>query len=97
AVPTGTEWPPRCRALPNTPVRPAQSRCAPFPDFGSHTRRRGGGVPVLGRPAGELLGECRATDLLASDHKDGVVTSDGANDFGQPGAVQRAGQVLRGA
>ena len=56
-------------------------------------------VSIFGvaRPVGELVGQRLAAGDVAGHDEDGVVAGDGADDVGQPGPVQRAGQELRRA
>src|SRR3954462_9564790 len=46
-------------------------------------------------PFGELVGQGLAAGDVAGHDENGVVAGDGADDVGEPGAVQRAGQELR--
>src|SRR3954451_2048891 len=46
-------------------------------------------------PFGELVGQGLAAADVAGHDEYGVVAGDGADDVGEPGAVQRAGEELR--
>ena len=77
------------------------------PEYARTTRSVIGGAPSqwfcrhaeTGPVRGELLGQVpsAAGDRLAGHDENGVVAGDGADDVGQAGAVERAGQELRGA